>query len=191
MGKEIPLYASNGAAVLQPNGYLEFIGAKNRAEMDRHLFEHPDTDLLNPLHSLVSDTAVYFLTIAPVGKPTLRYLDQPNDWTNLPARTTSCRKTITTVFSEQFNHTRYDFENLVAYSSYDMGEGFGSTYAQARKLNLTWATLLQEVLRPISSFAWDLTRTAFTACVCAHSKPMRPTMPMDNGYSTIPWGAMK
>ena len=134
MGKEIPLYASNGAAVLQPNGYLEFIGAKNRAEMDRHLFEHPDTDLLNPLHSLVSDTAVYFLTIAPVGKPTLRYLDQPNDWTNLPARTTSCRKTITTVFSEQFNHTRYDFENLVAYSSYDMGEGFGSTYAQAREI---------------------------------------------------------
>lgn len=135
LGKEVPLYVSSGAAPLQSNNYLEFIAYKNRGELDRFLYESPDRDLLNPRYSLVSDTAVYFLTIARAGTTPLRYAQFQHDWTNLPLKTPACRKVNTLVFSEQFNHTRYDFENLVAYSSYDMGEGFGSAYTANRDLD--------------------------------------------------------
>lgn len=154
LGKEVPLYASSGAAPLSNNGYLEFIAQKNRGELDRFLFQNPDRDLLNPRYSLVSDTAVYFLTVASSGINTLRYNPYLNDWTNLPAKVSACRKISSLVFFEQFNHTRYDFENLVAYSSYDMGEGFGSAFTANRdldfnldKLPLAGATAAQVRLR--------------------------------------------
>jgi hypothetical protein len=141
LGKEIPIYVSSGALPIKNNDYLEFVATKNRGEMDRFLFERPETDQLNPKYSLISDTAAYFLTIVPSGTPTLRYQDQVNDWNNLPNKITTYRKTAAYVFSEQFNHTRYDFENLVAYSSYDMGEGFGSAFAAAKDLDFTLENL--------------------------------------------------
>ena len=153
-GKEVPLFVSTGASPLQTNAYLEFVAQKNRGELDRFLFETPESDQFNPRYSLVSDTAVYFLTIAKTGTPTLRYTNHLNDWNNLPSKILSCRKVNSTVFSEQFNHTRYDFENLVAYSSYDMGEGFGSAFSGNRevdfsldKLPATGATPAQVSLR--------------------------------------------
>lgn len=153
-GKEVPLFVSTGVSPLQSNAYLEFVAQKNRGELDRFLFETAESDQLNPRYSLVSDTAVYFLTIARSGTPTLRYTNHLNDWNNLPSKVLSCRKVSSTVFSEQFNHTRYDFENLVAYSSYDMGEGFGSAFSGNRdvdfsldKLPTTGATPAQVRLR--------------------------------------------
>jgi len=141
LGKEIPIYVSSGALPIKNNDYLEFVATKNRGEMDLFLFERPETHQLNPKYSLISDTAAYFLTIVPSGTPTLRYQDQVNDWNNLPSKILTCRKTAAYVFSEQFNHTRYDFENLVAYSSYDMGEGFGSAFAAAKDLDFTLENL--------------------------------------------------
>jgi len=135
LGKEIPLFVSTGSGILKSNDYLEFVATKNQGEMDRFLFEQPETDQLNPQYSLISDTAAYFLTIVPEGVLTLRYQSLVNDWNNLPSKTLYCRRTSTVVFSEQFSHTRYDFENLVAYSSYDMGEGFGSVYATAKDID--------------------------------------------------------
>lgn len=153
-GKEVPLFVSTGASPLQTNAYLEFVAQKNRGELDRFLFEQADLDQLNPQYSLVSDTAAYFLTIASIGTPTLRYTNHLNDWNNLPSKVLACRKVSSSIFSEQFNHTRYDFENLVAYSSYDMGEGFGAAFSASRdvdfsldKLPLTGATPAQVRLR--------------------------------------------
>ena len=136
-GKEVPLFVSTGASPLQSNAYLEFVAQKNRGELDRFLFETAERDQFNPRYSLVSDTAVYFLTIAKTGTPTLRYTNHLNDWNNLPSKILSCRKVNSTVFSEQFNHTRYDFENLVAYSSYDMDEGFGSAFSANRDVDFS------------------------------------------------------
>lgn len=134
-GKEVPLFVSTGNSPLQTNAYLEFVAQKNRGELDRFLFEKADRDQLNPQYSLVSDTAVYFLTIASIGTPTQRYSNHLNDWNNLPGKVLACRKVSSAVFSEQFNHTRYDFENLVAYSSYDMGEGFGAAFSTNRDVD--------------------------------------------------------
>ena len=133
----MPLFVSTGASPLQSNAYLEFVAQKNRGELDRFLFETAERDQFNPRYSLVSDTAVYFLTIAKTGTPTLRYTNHLNDWNNLPSKILSCRKVNSTVFSKQFNHTRYDFENLVAYSSYDMDEGFGSAFSANRDVDFS------------------------------------------------------
>ena len=41
--------------------YIEFVGVKNRGELDKHLYRN-ESDQLNPRYSLYSDTSAYFLT---------------------------------------------------------------------------------------------------------------------------------
>ncbi|MCB9270585.1 MAG: hypothetical protein H6561_13635, partial [Lewinellaceae bacterium] len=56
-GKEIPLRATGES--------LEFVGQKNRGEIDAYLYQGGDQDQLNPYYSLYTDTAVYYLTWGP------------------------------------------------------------------------------------------------------------------------------
>ena len=56
-GKEIPLRATGE--------FLEFVGQKNRGEIDAYLYQGGDQDQLNPYYSLYTDTAVYYLTWGP------------------------------------------------------------------------------------------------------------------------------
>ncbi len=41
--------------------YIEFVGVKNRGELDKHLYRN-ESDQLNPRYSLYSDTSSYYLT---------------------------------------------------------------------------------------------------------------------------------
>jgi len=70
-GQKEPFYPSTPGP-LQAEDYLEFLGRINRAEVDAHLFEGGEQDLLNPDYSLFSDTAVYFLQYGnPMATPLL------------------------------------------------------------------------------------------------------------------------
>ncbi|GJM33499.1 MAG: hypothetical protein DHS20C18_25000 [Saprospiraceae bacterium] len=82
-GQEVPLYTSTTGA-LAAGDYLEFYGQKNRSELDRFLFQNPDTEMLNPEYSLFTDTSAYFLTWVPVGTPTARYVEVENELVDLP-----------------------------------------------------------------------------------------------------------
>src|SRR4029079_1463097 len=50
MGRQVPIYVSTDGP-FGTTDYIEFYGRKNRSEMDRYLFLHPDFDMLNPDHS--------------------------------------------------------------------------------------------------------------------------------------------
>ena len=81
-GQQEPLYATTDGP-LGPQDFLEFFGEKNRDALDRHLFDNPDADNLNPWYSLFNDTAAYYLVWEPATPP-LRYTPVPNDLSSPP-----------------------------------------------------------------------------------------------------------
>ncbi len=82
-GQQTPLYISSGEEPLGPTDYIEFYGQKNRDEVDRHLFDNPDAQNLNPRYNLFNDTAAYFLAWESMGTG-LRYIAVENILTDLP-----------------------------------------------------------------------------------------------------------
>ncbi|MCG8326100.1 MAG: C25 family cysteine peptidase [Chitinophagales bacterium] len=134
-GEEQALYASNNG-VLTDGDYIEFYGEKNRSEVDQYLFESIDSSMLNPWYSLVTDTAVYYLTWNEDGTSGLRYETINNDLTNLPLKeewywakselfyTNDLRKIYTKISGASVYYSRYG------------GEGFASDYAEQHDLNL-------------------------------------------------------
>lgn len=46
---------------LTSNDYIEFVGVKNRGELDKHLYNE-EAEQLNPMYSLYTDSSAYFLT---------------------------------------------------------------------------------------------------------------------------------
>ncbi len=135
-GQEVPIYVSSGDAVLGTDDYLEFVGHKNQGEMDRFLYLKPDVEQLNPYFSLVSDTATYFLTIAPANAPTLRYRDHSNDFGPNTRPFNWGWRTERLVFTDKHHNATYDFEDLVTYSDYDQGEGYAADFQQNRQIQL-------------------------------------------------------
>ena len=59
-GQEQAISVSNSGS-LSSGDYIEFVGVKNRGELDKHLYVEQE-DPLNPRYSLFSDTSAYFLT---------------------------------------------------------------------------------------------------------------------------------
>lgn len=85
LGEEIPIYVSQEGA-LAPGFYLEFYGKKNRGELDRFLYKGGEADMLNPEYSMFTDTAAYYLTIAPQGASSKRFVTVETDLSNLPTK---------------------------------------------------------------------------------------------------------
>lgn len=132
-GEEVSMYVSTDG-LFGANDRIEFFGRRNRDELDQYLFQNPAAELLNPEYSLFNDTAAYFLGWDIPGDPPLRYTNSDNDFSNLPPPKAWCRAEQTLVFSNQHIEKRYDSQNLVAYSHFDEGEGFGSSYLKQQEL---------------------------------------------------------
>ena len=126
LGEEIPLYLSS-ATILEANDHIEFIGKKNRSELDRHLFEDPDNQLLNPYYSLFNDTAAYFLTWIDDGSTPERIEEIENELTNLPPKEESYSHVIDKVYVENHlkKYERFSGSSFF-YSHFDVAEGFAS-----------------------------------------------------------------
>lgn len=124
-GEEVPLDVSTDGP-LGPDDYLVFHGRKNRGELDRHLFQNPDEEMLNPRYSMFTDTSAYFLTWAVPGVPTERYEKVENDLTDLPAPEEYFMDRAAVVFGEK--HSKYYIRDggLSLYRSDFLYEGFGS-----------------------------------------------------------------
>ena len=84
LGEEMPLYVSS-EGLLQAGDYLAFVGEKNRSELDNYLFKDPETEMLNPRYSLITDTSSYFLTWVEAGILTQRFQTIETDLNNLPS----------------------------------------------------------------------------------------------------------
>ncbi|PSR53302.1 hypothetical protein AHMF7605_07040 [Adhaeribacter arboris] len=76
-GREVAVYvAGQEDGAINPGDYLEFYGERNNGELDRELYKNPQ-DHVNPYFSLYTDTAAYFLTVAPVPGKRVENLDLP------------------------------------------------------------------------------------------------------------------
>ncbi|TAK33595.1 MAG: hypothetical protein EPO28_17125 [Saprospiraceae bacterium] len=137
-GEEIPLFVSTDGA-LTDSDFIEFYGQKNTSELDRHLFQNPDEEMMNPRYSLITDTAAYFLTWSTDAAP-LRFETVGNDLSNLPQKEEFYQHELL------LNYTNYFFKKQDSHgiSSSDFGptEGFAGTYANVQAFNLNpsdWA----------------------------------------------------
>ncbi len=124
MGRQVPIFVSTDGA-LSANDFIEFFGHKNRSEMDRYLFLHPDKDMLNPEYSLYTDSSYYYLSLDGEGAP-VRVQQISNDLNHPPAAAGYF------LYQEQVLFTTTHFDpyipvdngGAVSYSSYMHGEGF-------------------------------------------------------------------
>ncbi len=102
---------------------IVFYGEKNRGDLDRHLFESPEDMQLNDRFSMHSDTASYYLSLAPVGGPF--YLEAKVQGQLAPINEI-LRKT-EVVFGDYMTkaYSRSSGASIY-YSHYEPVEGFGS-----------------------------------------------------------------
>jgi len=130
-GEEAPLYVSSGRTPLAPGGFLEFYGQRNRGAFDRGLYSDPEAPL-NPFVSLITDTAIYFLTVDPAGAQGLRVRNakaapaspsEPQQWGwRIRAK----------AFADQF-YARREAGKAIT-STFDYGEGYGSPARKQHEL---------------------------------------------------------
>ena len=124
MGKQVPIYVSTDGAFSQAD-FIEFYGHKTRSEMDRYLFLHPDTDMLNPEQSLYTDKSYYYLSLDGEGIAD-RVNSISNNISNPPAAAGYYLYQQQTLFTSAHFDPYIPVENggAVSYSSYVHGEGF-------------------------------------------------------------------
>lgn len=135
LGEEVPLYTTT-EGIFGANDFIEFFGARNRGELDRHLYRNPDAEMLNPLYSIATDTSAYFLTWADPGTPTLRYQTISNDLSNPPPKEEWFWHELRQVFGNSAVQ-KTDNEG-VAESRFDEGEGFARSFdATSTPINFT------------------------------------------------------
>ncbi len=133
-GKEIPLRVSSSDS-WGPGDFLTFWGEKNRTELDSYLFQNPAKEMLNPAYSMFSDSAAYFLTVAPIADKTVRVNTISSNMQLAPSPFFMVDQ-LAEYHAYPFDK-KYDYQNEISYSSYDECEGFGSVSTQSFSLNLT------------------------------------------------------
>ena len=128
MGRQVPIFVSTDNT-FGSGDFIEFYGYKNRSEMDRHLFRHPDEDMLNPYHSLYTDHRVYYLTTDD-GTAPLRVKSINNDISNPPAAEPYYLYKEIINFNAVSNDPYYPVSGggAVSYSSYMHSEGFSKPF---------------------------------------------------------------
>ncbi len=131
-GRQEPLFVS-AEPTLGSQDFIEFYGEKNRGELDRHLFDNPNTEQVNPWYSMFNDTTAYYLTWETTGTP-LRYAAITNDLTNLPPKEVYCWYTERQVFTAAHVKRRISTEAL---NSWFDGDGWGSEAALVNSASFT------------------------------------------------------
>jgi len=122
-GQYVPTYITTQGN-FGPDDYIEFYGQRNDGRLDTRLFADPNHQV-NAYHSLFNDTSVYFLTVE-INNSSPRFINIPNDLTNLPPKENSC--TVTEV--QQFNGNFFPgrpiriSQDFGYRAIFDEGEGF-------------------------------------------------------------------
>ncbi|NVO30328.1 putative type IX secretion system sortase PorU2 [Hymenobacter lapidiphilus] len=63
-GREVAVHVGGNATALDASSFVEFFGQRNDGQLDRGMHKK-SADQLNPMYSLFTDTAAYFLTVSP------------------------------------------------------------------------------------------------------------------------------
>jgi flagellar hook assembly protein FlgD len=124
-GEEIPVYTSAQTGSLPENGFIEFWGEKNDGSWENRLYLRPEYQI-NPVHSLFSDTSVYFLTVNPTGN-NKRFSEIVTDTSAQVNIEPYFMHRITVNFNNQYSQGFAALVGSEVYSSsYDNGEGYVS-----------------------------------------------------------------
>ena len=122
-GQQVPIYVTTSGA-FGASDYIEFFATKNRGEIDKYLYDDPNYQI-NPLYSLYTDTADYFLTWNTGIHD--RFINTPNNLINPPPKEDYCLKqNIIDYHDEHFIGRSYASSSDIS-SKYDLGEGYLSS----------------------------------------------------------------
>lgn len=138
LGKEVPIHTSTSGS-LGGNDYIEFIGKRNRGELDKHLYINGETDQLNPEYSLFSDTSAYFLTFDNSS------LGQRFGSNTLGINGTSQNHYLyeeIQYFSDKHHKPTYRGEDHIQYSHFDIAEGFGTDLSTTNDITLNVSNMM-------------------------------------------------
>ncbi len=133
LGKEVPIQVETSGGTLS---YVQFYGKKNRGDFDVNCY-NDTTDHFNEEYSLYSDTAAYFLTWGNTAS-TKHYTTIGANLSNIPAKEPFFMHRSKLVFTSVWNQGltwQVDTE-LLGKSTFEGGEGFGSTYQQVFSLTI-------------------------------------------------------
>lgn len=146
-GQEVPMFRSNTGS-LQAGDYFEFCAKQNRAAFDRHLFQNPDQDLLNPYYSMYTDTAAYYLTWNNEAEGQ-SFESTANDLNNAPPKEEwFWHEAVVEYHTHAIKKTTLDG---VSESIYDTGEGFARSYNNNTTTNINLQAIYES--GPNSTFA--------------------------------------
>ncbi len=124
-GKQVSIFTST-VGTFGPQDYIEFVGYKNRGELDAVLFSEPDSMQLNPSYSMFSDDRPYYLTWDSNSNNNLRIDLLSNDLSgNIPNVEPYYLAKNEIVFSD-FHISPVLNKDNIRYSSFYNTEGFGS-----------------------------------------------------------------
>lgn len=134
-GKEVPIQVETSGGTLS---YVQFYAKKNRGEFDVNCYNDVSHHF-NEEYSLYSDTAAYFLTWGNTPS-TKHYTTLGANLSNIPAKEPFFMHTSKLVYTSTWNKglTWLIHTELLTKSTFEEGEGFGSTLQQA--FNLTVPT---------------------------------------------------
>ena len=134
LGQEVPIFTST-ETVLGSSDFIEFFGEKNRGELDAFMYKNQKADMLNPEHSLITDTAVYFLTWRSIAS-NKRFQTAANNLTNLPAK--EAWFWYTDMFVGRDSEAAWDigYGSKVYLPEMNSGEGYGTDFANDRTIVL-------------------------------------------------------
>ncbi len=105
---------------------LSFYGQRARGELDGYLFAEGPDQRLNPRYGMYTDTAAYYLELAPAGAASPVYQAGSNG-NNGGTPTTTVYRTAESVFADhQSKYYSRTAGSTIIFSHYELAEGFGS-----------------------------------------------------------------
>lgn len=103
---------------------ITFLGRKNRGDLDRFLFEQPESMQLNTRYSLYTDTSTYYLRLNEAGGTNFYDASTPP---GTPTSIPSILREEEVIYSEHFSKEYFrSGRSSIYYSRYDEVEGFAS-----------------------------------------------------------------
>lgn len=126
-GEEVPLYVSS-TGLLSSSDYLLFYAKANDGWLDSFLFDNPSKDHFNPMYSMFSDTAAYYIAAVPgVHKRVSLY---NNNQSIQQAETYCWYESVYEDHSSYSGGLSVPFTNSakVSPSTFDAGEGYFGLY---------------------------------------------------------------
>ncbi|MGB4817910.1 MAG: C25 family cysteine peptidase [Saprospiraceae bacterium] len=143
LGQEVPIRTTT-QGVFGPNDYIEFMGFRNRAELDETLFKDK-SELFNSEYSIFTDSLTYFLTWTQ-GSNNKRISEVNNDLVNLLPKDLYYTKKVIDFYNEVTTKRSFGYQHTQKMPDFDEGQGYGTDYFTERTFSINFKNLFKDFL---------------------------------------------